>query len=286
MKPTKNMEGQRFPSPGRCIYCGCNGATDGLREEHIIPLSLGGTAVIDGASCTSCEKITSYLDGFLANKIFGEMRLHGDFPRKRRKEKPKPTHLPTEIEIQEHREFVEVPLSDHPHHTILPLWEWPGIAQGIQPSQEFGQLRGALYWLIPPTFGSAIGLKPDEQAIVHFRGQNNLNVRTFARGLAKIAYCHMVAEYGLGGFRRLVLPQIILGTYPYVPYFVGSDIGDPDPPGPSNIRHTLSYDVFTRGRLSLLMMSIRLFANSGADKEGMPTYRVVCGARQSKPRSR
>ena len=42
----------------------------------IVPLSLGGTAVIEKGSCARCEKITSYLDGYLARDIFNEYRSH------------------------------------------------------------------------------------------------------------------------------------------------------------------------------------------------------------------
>jgi 5-methylcytosine-specific restriction endonuclease McrA len=68
-----DIQGIKFPGYGRCIYCGSTGP---LKDEHIIPLSLGGKAVIEAASCGDCEKVTSYLDGYLARQIFHEPRSH------------------------------------------------------------------------------------------------------------------------------------------------------------------------------------------------------------------
>jgi hypothetical protein len=52
----ENVEGKRYPGFGRCIYCGAAG---NLKDEHIVPLSLGGNTMILKASCGACEKITS-----------------------------------------------------------------------------------------------------------------------------------------------------------------------------------------------------------------------------------
>jgi 5-methylcytosine-specific restriction endonuclease McrA len=49
-----DIQGIKFPGYGRCIYCGSTGP---LKDEHIIPLSLGGKAVIEAASCGDCEAI-------------------------------------------------------------------------------------------------------------------------------------------------------------------------------------------------------------------------------------
>jgi hypothetical protein len=51
---------------------------DGLHDEHTVPYSLGGNTELLEASCTDCEAITSYLDGYVANAIFGHLRVHMD----------------------------------------------------------------------------------------------------------------------------------------------------------------------------------------------------------------
>ena len=59
---------------GYCIYCGSNGDGKELSSEHIFPYFLGGNVELEASSCNSCAKITSYLDGHCANKLFGTIR--------------------------------------------------------------------------------------------------------------------------------------------------------------------------------------------------------------------
>ena len=59
--------------------------------------------------------------------------------------------------------------------------------------------------------------------IVHI-GSGTLNNIIFAGAIAKIAYCNGGTE-GLEGFRLPVLPNLILGRYACVAYFLGSDPG-------------------------------------------------------------
>jgi len=77
---TENVQGKKLPvkNGGVCIYCGSDGGADGLGSEHIIPFSLGGNTELLNASCRACEGITSYLDGYLANAVFGDFRVHMD----------------------------------------------------------------------------------------------------------------------------------------------------------------------------------------------------------------
>ena len=69
MAEIENVQGRkiRVPGGGRCVYCGSDGGADGLRDEHAIPYSLGGTAELLKASCSDCEKVTSYL-GWISSK--------------------------------------------------------------------------------------------------------------------------------------------------------------------------------------------------------------------------
>ena len=48
-------------------------------------------------------------------------------------------------------------------------------------------------------------------------------------------------------------------TYPNIPYFVGSDVGDPGQPDHDKAQHKIPYEEFWLGRMTLLLMSIRLF---------------------------
>jgi hypothetical protein len=103
------------------------------------------------------------------------------------------------------------------------------------------------------------------------------NLRTFARAIAKIAYCKAILKYGLDGFKPLALPDLILGRYPIIPYLVGSDRDEPPPPERAGVLHAVTPTNVTIGRLKYMTARIRLFAHSGTDASGMPFYEVVTG---------
>lgn len=128
-----DIQGHKFPGYGRCIYCGVTGA---LKDEHIVPFSLGGKAIIEAASCGACEKITSYLDGYLARQIFHEYRVHVGMKSRRPKERP--TELAAMIVKQdgthERRQFVP---KEHPYFLVMPVWNLPGILLGEEPTHNF-----------------------------------------------------------------------------------------------------------------------------------------------------
>jgi HNH endonuclease len=75
---TEDVAGKKVSVKGGgvCIYCGWDGGELGLHDEHVVPYSLGGNTVLLNASCSDCEGVTSYLDGYMANAIFGHLRIH------------------------------------------------------------------------------------------------------------------------------------------------------------------------------------------------------------------
>lgn len=50
--------------PRNCIYC--DEVTEKLSDEHIVPYSLGGTLILENASCASCADTTSRFEGSVA----------------------------------------------------------------------------------------------------------------------------------------------------------------------------------------------------------------------------
>lgn len=274
MADVEDIQGKRYPGYGRCIYCGSPGLKDGLREEHIIPRSLGGKAVIDSASCTDCEKITSYIDGYLGRHIFQEYRAHAGTPTRRPRERP--TEFPARIIVDGIEEVRHFATARHPYFLAMPVWGLPTIMTGAQPTAAVKQMKAHVYEFVPDNIRETLGL-PDGVNL-QIRGTGSINYTTFARAIAKIAYCHTIIRYGLTGFRRLVLPQIILGRYPFVPQFVGGPLEDPPPPAPQGQLHIVNFERFSLNRLSLICVSVRLFAHSGFEGSGMPVYRVLSGA--------
>src|SRR5215211_8794911 len=127
----ENIQGKKFPGYGVCIYCGSDGHQGGLRDEHIIPFSLGGRAIIQGASCEDCERVTSYLDGYLGRNTFHEYRAHAGTPSRKPKKRPKV--FPARIIIDGKEEIQQMPPANHPYYLALPVWGLPGILNGLPP---------------------------------------------------------------------------------------------------------------------------------------------------------
>ena len=271
---SENVAGKKVPVKGGgvCIYCGWDG--DGkLHDEHVVPYSLGGNTQLLGASCSDCEGITSYLDGYLANAIFGHLRVHINLQSR----SGHADTLPATIELEVGQRAVDLATADHPFFLNMPIWRPPGVMRGAQISADFGAPGRFTYWYVPPNIRDTIGLGDGDIARVIDTSRPH-NLSAFARGLAKIAYCQTVMQYGLDGFRPLVLPDIILGRYPNVAYFVGSDPTLPGPPYPRGQQHGVVLGDFTYKNLKTLTAAIRLFGDSGAGDRGMPYYTVVCGA--------
>jgi len=46
----EDIQGGKYDSIDRCIYCGSDGSSGGLRDEQIVPYSLGGLVALRRAS--------------------------------------------------------------------------------------------------------------------------------------------------------------------------------------------------------------------------------------------
>jgi hypothetical protein len=282
---SEDVAGKKEPVKGGgvCIYCGWDG--DGnLRSEHTVPYSLGGNTELLGASCSDCESVTSYLDGYLANAIFGHLRVHINLQSR----SGHPETLPALVERAEGQRAVDLATPDHPFFLNMPIWRPPGVMLGKLVSEDFGPPGRFTYWYVPPNLRDTIGLRDGDMARVIDTSRPH-NLPTFARALAKIAYCNAVMRYGLDGFRPLVLPEIILGRHPNIAYFVGSDPTKPGPPYARARQHGIVLGDLRYKNLKLLTAAVRLFADSGSGDKGMPFYTVIVGAegrRKVIPKSR
>jgi hypothetical protein len=270
----EDVQGKKLPvkGGGTCIYCGSDGGADGLRDEHVVPYSLGGTLELLKASCSECERITSYLDGYLANATYKYLRVHSGVQSR----SGHPERLQAHVGLPDGKRVLDLTPKDHPYFLHMPVWNPPGIMRGSQPSSDFGNAKAHVYWWMPPNIRETLGLRHGDIAEIQDTTPMP-NLRTFARSVAKIAYCNAVMKYGLDGFRPLATPDLILGRYPNIPYFVGSDRSDPPPPEPPGRLHVVHFTDVTIGRLKYLTVRFRLFAHSGTKENGMPYYEVVVG---------
>lgn len=274
--PPELLRHKRIPSFGECIYCGRRGSEVPLTDEHVVPYSLGGNVVIENASCEACAEITKNLEGVMARQVWWDFRIHAGVQTRRKKKRP--LVLPATVSVNGGERFrKEFSVRDHPYFTPMPVWGLPGVLVGSPPAEKFLIEKAHVFYYVPPDIDRTLGLLHGQVAEIPFP-QFRIDSYKFARGIAKIAYCQVVATQGLHNFRRLVTPALILGRYPYVPYFVGSGLSDPPPPTDAKVMHRIDIAVRSIGVMKLLVVAVRLFANSGTEENGPPIYYVVVGA--------
>ena len=274
----ERIDRKEYASFGECIYCGKKADDVKLTDEHIVPFSLGGNAVILDGSCKACAAETSKIENEIGRKVLWDFRTHTKGQTRRPKERP--SELPFTYAIAGERQTKTVPVADHPFFTPFPVWGLPGLLRGNLPTTQFDHYKAHVFYSIPPNIKTTLGLRDGQLAEIPFP-EFRINHEYFARAIAKIAYCQAVAQFGLFSFRRLVLPDLILGRYPCIPYFVGCKIDDPPPPTDSSVMHVIQVCVEKINGIRLVVVTVRLFANSGVEGHGPPIYEVVVGAPSS-----
>lgn len=279
---TRIEDSRIYSSFGRCIYCRAKGEGTRLNDEHLIPLSLGGTAVIAEASCDACADETSKCELELGRKVFYHFRAHIGEKTRRPRERPK--ELPFTISINNAAlETRTIAVKDHPYFTAIPVWGPPGILNRADPMDGFGAMQVHLFHWIPANIRETLNLKPEDDAKLIIPSFP-FNEDRYARAIAKIAYCHAVAQFGLDGFDALNLPGLILGREAKmrIPFYVGGTLEDSPPPGDPTVKHFIRTSTMDlAGDLvgnKLIVIDVRLYANSGTQTNGAPFYQVVCGA--------
>jgi hypothetical protein len=132
----ERIDRNEYPSFGRCIYCHKTADEVELTDEHIIPFSLGGNAVILKGSCKACAAETTKIENEVGRKVLWDFRTHAGVQTRRPKERP--TELPFIYAIAGgERQTKTVPIQDHPYFVPLPVWGLPGVMQGKQPTTQF-----------------------------------------------------------------------------------------------------------------------------------------------------
>jgi HNH endonuclease len=255
----RSSETFRYAPVGRCIYCA--DADSVLKEEHIIPFSLGGTLILPKASCAKCEKITHRFEGVVGREIFGKFRAKHNLPTRRPKERP--THFTTSTS----RGIINVSATDHPTELFVYKFKPANALAGFP--AEFD--TSTHHWA-PVAIASKKELNSFKETH-DWDGKISVRMRPieFARMLAKIAHSYAVAELGYGSFRPMVV-DLILGKMDNISYAVGGD-WESEPPVKDG-RHLLSihYLIDVDRKRAWIVADIRLFSSIGT-----PTYHVVVG---------
>jgi hypothetical protein len=151
----ENIQGRRYPPVGKCIYCGSDGGAKGLSDEHMVPFSLGGDAILPKASCAACATETSKIELYLARHIFYGLRSHVGAPSRKRS---LPSTLSATISVGEQEGSYEFLASDQPFALMLPTWDYPGIMRQVQPAEDFSVCKLRPYTFVPENLGELLGL--------------------------------------------------------------------------------------------------------------------------------
>lgn len=131
----KKGEGKKYPSIGRCIYCGANDRK--LTDEHIIPEGFIGDAIVfEKASCEPCAQLfNKEFEQYCLRQLFYIHRLAAGVPSKKPRDRPKTIRIkatplntmgiPCGDPI-----MLDVPCDDLPPFLVGLLMPPPGLLEG------------------------------------------------------------------------------------------------------------------------------------------------------------
>lgn len=246
-----------YPSKGACIYCGATGVP--LKDEHVVPYSLGGKHVLREASCAQCEKMTSKFERQVARDLWGDARTSFDQPTRRKKQRKAHIEMPNPNEGGRRR--------------LISAAEYPGGFVFYKMGQ-CGFLRGQPNTTDNLASWQIVVVDDEERRRSFFRKYGHQPVLTFrhvpdafGRLLAKIGYCQVLTALDPLDFRAFILPYIT-GEERNTSYLVGSKDGSPDT-GKGYRLTTFAGELADR---LILLVEVRLYANTDA-----PTYEIVVG---------
>ena len=116
----------RIPSRGACIYCGARDCR--LADEHVVPYSLGGQRILEGASCDLCADITKKFEQDVARDMWAAPRNSYNAPSRRKKLREKYIWL-SDPERPDRK--IKVPYSEYPAAMIFYKMGKAGLLEGL-----------------------------------------------------------------------------------------------------------------------------------------------------------
>ncbi len=198
----------RLAPVGQCIYCGATGVR--LDKEHVIPEGMGGTLILQEASCVPCARITSLFErkvmqGFLDHG----RRALGVKGKKKHKKKLALTVTQTLLGHGDTTSEVELPFEQAWRVMSFPLLTLPRI---MDPDKDLTDEEGVdLLGTDTIHFGTERLQRGHIGAARGARIEDRIDVISFVRLLAKIAHSYHVAINGLFPLHESPLIPIILG---------------------------------------------------------------------------
>lgn len=256
----------RLQRIGCCIYCGAiefqPQPGSSLSEEHIIARGLGGTLILEEASCLKCAKHTGERieqlvlgGGLLAPRR--QLKIRG----RKRKRNDEVLNLVSVVNGKDVK--IDLPLGEHPTVLFIASFRPPRLIGG----------QGGIGGGFVHTFNAPeAAIRRGAEAIA----SHGFDTVVFSQMLAKIAHGYAIAKIGARSFVPYLVPFILrkferADHYPACYDLVG---GNPDLFAPSEPEelHQLGHEIVGHGNKRVIVVGIRLFANLGA-----PLFWVVAG---------
>jgi hypothetical protein len=247
----------------RCIYCGKSADQVDLTDEHVIPLSLGGTRVLPKASCKKCAGRTSRVELHVAKGMWDYARVQLGLPSRRPKERPQ------FFEMQMPDQTIQqIPIPDLPSTVVSFRFPPAGILFDLPTNTTVGGQVVISHRSAPEA--------DRRMREVSRQGKLRLNPKgfgavPFAQLLAKIAHSYAVGELGVAGFVPMLGPVILERNPEHILHWVGSNTLD-EPAAKALHEIGMTRQKQYAGGREFWMVRLRLFANMGA-----PTHYVVVG---------
>ena len=189
----------KIASKGACIYCG---RKDTRRtDEHVVPFSLGGQHVLLDASCDSCADITKRFEQDVAREMWGDARNSFNAPTRRKKQRK--THIVL-TDPDNSARTVKVPYSEYPAAMIFYKMQRAGILEGVPHTVDLSAM-----WEFVAVCDTAKANEFERRFGIKLTAKFRHVPNSFARLLAKIAYCHTLCALEPGDFRPICVPYIL-----------------------------------------------------------------------------
>lgn len=204
-----------YPPVGHCIYCG--NAKNVLTDEHIIPFGLNGNLVLPKSSCKKCAQITSKVElhvlrGFMENgrRAMGISSRH--------KNHKKSSSTPVKFIMGEARLDKEISIEDGFCTIHLPIFAAPLALGGRAKENKLDSIE--IIGIDTLHIGNAVEVIQDHSA-TGIEIQTKLDIFSFIRMLAKIAYSYYVAEKGVFPLIESPVLPIAINRHSFAKQWIG-----------------------------------------------------------------
>ncbi|MBB4429184.1 hypothetical protein GGD66_007784 [Bradyrhizobium sp. CIR48] len=267
---------------GQCIYCGTRASK--LKEEHIIPLSLGGNLVLPASSCVDCESITGRFEQEIARHFIWPFRTGMGFP-SRKKKNPEDFEIDFILE-DDSCERVRIERRLYPTELYLHKFTTCGFLAGKSDEEKTDSIA-VVGWRNGPAFEEVKRVLFSFALDVERRTKKRVKAvaparyfypAPFAQMLAKISHSYAVAELGAISFRPILLDIISTDVRQKresqaakdISHFVGGSIEAF--PHHDDLLHSVDIELVDVGGRTYVVVQLWLFAIVGGAK-----YHAVVG---------